>query len=82
MVRIFHTRKVKFELSARNTRMPETRREYRENRMGYRMVIRCMYQKTFRGNPVCVERIHRRDCAYPSFQCDVKAEGENEQKIS
>ncbi|OQA53515.1 MAG: hypothetical protein BWY45_03014 [Euryarchaeota archaeon ADurb.Bin294] len=43
------------------------------------MVIRCMYQKTFRGNPVCVERIHKRDCAYPSFQCDVKAEGENEQ---
>lgn len=82
MVRIFHTRKIEPELSARNTGMSEIRREYRRNWMGYRMVIRCMYQKTFRGNPVCVERVHKRDCAYPSFQCDVKAEGENEQKIS
>ena len=79
MVRIFHTRKIELELSARNAWMSEIRRECRENRMGYRMVIRCMYQKTFRGNPVCVERIHKRDCAYPSFQCDVKAERENEQ---
>ena len=79
MVRIFHTRKTEPELSGRNARMSEIRREYRENRMGYRMVIRCMYQKTFRGNPVCVERIHKRGCAYPSFQCDVEAEGENEQ---
>jgi len=60
-------------------RLPELFREYSSYRMGYRMVIRCMYQKTFRGNPVCVERIHKRDCAYPGYECDVKKEMENEQ---
>ena len=59
--------------------MSEIRREYRENRMGYRMVIRCMYQKRFRGMPVCSEMIHHRDCAYPGYECDVKKEMENEQ---
>ena len=82
MVRMVQTGETESGIPETYARLPELFREYSSYRMGYRMVIRCMYQKTFRGNPVCVERIHKRDCAYPSFQCDVKAEGENEQKIS
>ena len=78
MVRIFPTRSSELELSEHNTGMSETWREAGRNRLGYCMVVvQCMYQKRFRGKPVCSEMIHHRGCAYPGYECDVKKEMEN-----
>ncbi len=40
--------------------------------MADKLKQRCFYEKNLRGKPVCSEEFNGRECAYKSYQCNVK----------